>query len=96
MNRFLLALLFLLPLASCETSGPSLPPLPHKPSQLPHKDTVYLGMGLYEAEALARSRGLEPRVVRVDGQLQPATKDLRPNRVNFDIKNGVVSHAVRG
>ncbi len=49
--------------------------------------------GLTEAEAveLAESNGLPWRVVRVDEEIFAVTFDLRPNRLNFELDDGLVT-----
>lgn len=59
-------------------------------------DAEFVGLTLEEAEALAEKRELPHRVVMVDGEPRPATKDYRPNRLNFELEGGKVVKVTRG
>jgi hypothetical protein len=50
----------------------------------------YVGLTEEEAAAKAEEDGLQLRVVGIDGACQPATMDLRDDRVNVDLVDGVV------
>jgi hypothetical protein len=50
----------------------------------------YVGLDETGAQELAASEGLTVRVVGVDGECLPMTMDLRDDRVNLDIVDGVV------
>jgi len=50
----------------------------------------YGGLTVTEAQNLAESRGVAFRVVELDGQPQPATKDRRPGRVNAEVADNTV------
>ncbi len=56
----------------------------------------YYGRTRASAESLAISRGLTPRVTRIDDEFFPGTMDYRLDRVNFEIDNGVVTKASLG
>ena len=58
--------------------------------------TAAEAMTLEDASALAESNGYQARVVMLDGEPQPATKDLREDRMSFDVENGVVTKCVVG
>jgi hypothetical protein len=94
----LAALAFLLP-ASCrerEAPAPTTPPPPVSKGEPAAGDDRFTGLLLEAAESLAKERGLVPRVVSVDGQPRPATKDYRPDRVNFEVEQGRVVRTSRG
>ena len=59
-------------------------------------DEAFIGRTAEAAAALAKEQGLLSRVVSVDGQLRPTTKDYRLNRVNFEIERGKVVRVSRG
>lgn len=48
------------------------------------------------AEALAEASGFVTRVTRIDGEDQAVTMDLREDRMNFEIENGVVVDCTTG
>lgn len=56
----------------------------------------YLGRTPASAEALATSRGLVLRVVRIDDQVFPGTDDYRLDRVNVEIDANLVTEAYLG
>ena len=66
-----------------------------KPPKDP-KDNDFVGMSEADANKLAKKRGLKSRVVERDGRLLPATRDYRPDRVNFSIEKGKVKKVSRG
>lgn len=98
----LLASLALLPTACREKEtlagggpAPEAPPVIEKGENAP-SDEAFIGRTADAASALAKEQGLLSRVVSVDGQLRPTTKDYRPNRVNFEIEKGKVVKVSRG
>lgn len=60
------------------------------------RDEDMIGLSLSKAEKLAVKRGLLYRVMMLDGKHQPATRDLRRNRVNFAVVKGKVVGVSRG
>jgi hypothetical protein len=50
----------------------------------------YVGLTLEDAEALAEENGLTLRVVGEDGECFAITMDLRDDRVNVELADGVV------
>jgi hypothetical protein len=96
------ALLALLPSACREKEAlaggaptPEAPPVIEKGENAP-SDEAFIGRTAEAAAALAKEQGLLSRIVSVDGQLRPTTKDYRPNRVNFEIEKGKVVKVSRG
>ena len=53
-----------------------------------------VGETLDEATAIAEASAMTIRVVEEDGQMLPATRDLRPNRINVAVADGVVTKVV--
>ena len=56
----------------------------------------FVGLTLKEAEALADKHALRHRVVMLDGKPRPATKDYRPERLNFTVVDGKVTAVRKG
>jgi hypothetical protein len=52
--------------------------------------TDYVGMSPTTGENKAEADGVLFRVVEIDGNSQPITKDLRPGRINATVENDVV------
>jgi hypothetical protein len=75
--------------------APEAPPVVEK-GENAASDQAFIGRTADAAAALAKEQGLLSRVVSVDGQLRPTTKDYRPNRVNFEIEQGKVVKVSRG
>ncbi len=87
--------------ASCRESPESAPTLPAAAEPVgkgenPASDQDFVGLSEAEGEALAKERKLSHRVVMVDGQPRPATRDYRPDRVNFEIEEGRIVRTSRG
>ncbi|MCG8602045.1 MAG: hypothetical protein MI807_18020 [Verrucomicrobiales bacterium] len=86
--------------AKPEMEKPVKPPAnsnrPMKNQPPPASDGAYIGMDLKAAETQAEKSGLRHRVVERDGKPLPATRDYRPNRVNFSVKAGKVIKVTRG
>jgi len=59
-------------------------------------DADFVGLGENEGAALAKKRSLISRVVSVDGQPRPATRDYRSERVNFELEQGRIVKVSRG
>lgn len=59
-------------------------------------DADFVGLSEKDAEALAGKRGLKHRVVEREGEMLPATRDLRQDRLNFIVKDGKVTKVSRG
>lgn len=51
----------------------------------------YIGMNTTDAETKAKSAGVMFRVVMIDGQPQPTTRDFREGRINATVINGTVT-----
>jgi hypothetical protein len=52
--------------------------------------TDYVGLTTVQAVALAQTNEVMFRLVEIDGQPQPVTKDLQPGRINASVENDVV------
>lgn len=74
--------------------GPN-PPLVEK-GESPAADGDFVGLDEGEGAKLAKARKLASRVVSVDGEPRPGTKDYRPDRVNFEVENGKIVRVTRG
>ncbi|GHC53781.1 hypothetical protein GCM10007100_20070 [Roseibacillus persicicus] len=53
----------------------------------------FLGLTKKEAMSKARELKLKPRIVREDMERFRMTKDLRSDRINFELDNGEVTSA---
>jgi hypothetical protein len=98
--RFFFAVMFLF-MAACR--DPGAPPSPGgEAAQVPGKaagvpeDSEFLGLTEREGADRAGAEGLSPRVISVDGRPRPATKDYRPDRINFEIVDGRITAVTRG
>lgn len=69
---------------------------PMKNQPLPASDGAFVGMDVDAAAKHAEKSGLRHRVVERDGKPLPATRDYRPDRVNFSVKAGKVVKVTRG
>lgn len=68
---------------------------PHLADDRSYAADNYLGLSSDEAEARARAEDLEVRILGIDGNCEDRTDDLRRNRVNFYLEDGVVTAAAR-
>ncbi|MDP0491702.1 MAG: proteinase inhibitor I78 [Verrucomicrobiota bacterium JB023] len=71
------------------------PPSNHQPPN-ERKDrslSSYQGLPIEEAEMMAKSAGLQTRIVRDGREHFIITKDIRPDRINFEIDGGRVTSA---
>ncbi len=72
------------------------PPPAGKKNEAVESDQDFVGLTQDEGETLAKKRKLTSRLVFVDGKWLPATKDYRPNRINFEVENGRIVRTSRG
>jgi hypothetical protein len=72
--------------ASSPTEPKLDPAMPESYIRLPEKD----------AASMAEKAGVAWRIIEVDGQPRPATKDHRPDRLNFALEKGKVIRVTRG
>ncbi len=56
-----------------------------------YSENMYIGLTPDEANAKAEENGVKFRVIEEDGQPLPATKDLRPWRINATVLDGKVT-----
>ncbi len=89
-------------IASCRDSGTApvsrggeTPAVPKKSGDVP-SDSAFIGLTEKEGADRAEAEGLHHRVISVDGQPRPATKDYRPDRINFEIVKGRIASVTRG
>jgi hypothetical protein len=74
----------LISLLQGEPIAPVVEPAPGKPIE------NIIGMTVAEAEVYASETDTLFRVVEIDGEPQPTTKDYRPGRINASVENDVV------
>ncbi|MGJ8725072.1 MAG: hypothetical protein ACSHYB_10990 [Roseibacillus sp.] len=67
--------------------------MPKKTSRKDGPTRSYLGLTKKEAVVKAREMGLRSRIVRDEFERFPMTKDLRADRINFEIDKGLVTVA---
>ena len=86
-------------LTSCQVppkppvSSPTPAPVEKKGARNDGPTRSYIGLGQKEAMAKASAMGLRSRTVRDGPKRFPITKDLRADRINFEIDNGLVTSA---
>jgi len=68
-------------------------PPPKKKTRSDGPTRSYLGLSKKAATAKASEMGLRSRVVRDGFERYPITKDMRADRINFEIDKGVVTSA---
>lgn len=93
--------LFALLLSSCQEKSTDGHPATEAPPVVDKgenaaSDDAYIGQTADAAATLAKERKLISRIISVDGQPRPATKDYRPDRVNFEVEQGKVVKVSRG
>ena len=60
------------------------------------EEIVTQALPLDAAAALAEASGYEARVVSIDGEAQAVTKDLREDRMNFEVEADIVTGCTVG
>lgn len=100
-------LLFLIPvltIASCqpEAEKPTAaepepaPEAPAEPAIDVSNPASLVGKPLDKVKAACDAAGIPNRVIELDGQGLPATMDYRPERLNFAVKDGVITKVTTG
>lgn len=89
MRSFFVVLAFANLVACSSVAGPPSDSLP-EPACVPHTDSPFLGLTEGEAYDLAAAHGLTVRVVGRDGECFAVTLDLRDDRINLELVDGVV------
>ncbi len=101
--KYLLPIIPILALVSCQTNAeksdsgdpaptaevPAGTPDPAKPSSL-------VGHPLEKVQAACDAAEIKHRVIEIDGNPLPVTMDMRPDRLNFVVKKGVVTAVTKG
>lgn len=105
MKRTLIPLITSAALVSCQSdeietpaAGEENPAAPAAEEQAhdPKDKADYIGLTLEAAQERAEKASIPHRVIEVDGQSRPVTKDYRPERLNFSVKDGKVIQATNG
>ncbi|MEM1085315.1 MAG: hypothetical protein AAGI48_14480 [Verrucomicrobiota bacterium] len=60
------------------------------------KSKDFIGLELAAAQKLADKHSLKHRVIMVDGEPRPTTRDHRPERLNFTVVDGKVTEVSKG
>lgn len=61
------------------------------PEYVAAKTGDYTGLSVEQAEEIAQARGEQFRVVEIDGELQPTTRDFQEGRINAVVEAGVIT-----
>lgn len=93
MRMLLLAGLAALSCLSCSPKE-TFPPGDTNPR--PFANQRYVGLTKQQAVLKAWGEGRTWRVVQEDGEHFPVTKDKRPDRLNFTLRDGVVVKVTKG
>lgn len=100
MKHLALSTFAALTVLSCKPAKtPDSPPPPAEmpaPTPDPAEPESLIGLTLEAAEAAADTANLPHRVIQIDGQPRPATKDYRPERLNFTVEKGIVTAVTNG
>ena len=97
MKFFIPCLLAAFAFSGCKESSEKPNPGDVEPiRQVDGTDADFKGLSEADAAALAEKRQLKHRVVERDGKPLPATRDMRPDRVNFTVTAGKVTKVSRG
>jgi len=62
----------------------------------PLTNESFIGLAVKDAHTLAKKKNRPSRVAEIDGKPQATTRDLRPDRFNFSIKDGKVIRVTKG
>ena len=89
-------------LASCQTNEKQ--PTDDKPAEVKavkseidvSKPESLVGQSLDQVQAACDAREIPHRVVELDGEPRPATMDYRPERLNFKVKDGLITAVTNG
>jgi hypothetical protein len=74
---------------AAEAPAPAEKPDPAQPNS-------FIGLTLEAAQAAADAAAVAHRVIEIDGEAQPSTSDFRPERLNFAVKNGIITAVTKG
>lgn len=69
---------------------------PAPPTLMSETDSDFIGLSVEAATELAKHRKLPSRVIKIDDQWLAVTKDYRPKRVNFIVREGLVEELQKG
>ncbi len=89
-------------LASCQTNEKQ--PTDDKPAEVKavtseidvSKPESLVGQSLDQVQAACDAGEIPHRVVELDGEPRPATMDYRPERLNFKVKDGLITAVTNG
>ena len=60
------------------------------------KPETLVGLPHADVKAACDAAGVRNRVIELDGKPQPASRDYRPDRLNFKVKEGKVTAVSKG
>ena len=89
-------------LASCQTNEKQL--TDDKPAEVKavkseidvSKPESMVGQSLDQVQAACDALEIPHRVIELDGETRPATMDYRPERLNFKVKDGLITAVTNG
>lgn len=61
-----------------------------------HKPESLVGLPHADVKAACDAAGVRNRVIELDGESQPVTRDYRPDRLNFKVKDGKITAVSKG
>lgn len=101
MKRLLLPCLIAALFTACKPEKPVARPVaetpaPAAPAPDPANPQSFVGLTLEAAQKAADAAAVPHRVIEIDGQPQPATRDFRPDRLNFAVQNGTITAVTKG
>jgi len=59
-------------------------------------DKEYKGMNLEDAQKMAEQNGFSSRVVEIDGKSLMVSAEIKNNRINFRVRNNIITEAYPG
>jgi len=59
-------------------------------------DKEYKGMSLEDAQKMAEQNGFSSRVVEIDGKSLMVSAEIKNNRINFRVRNNIITEAYPG
>jgi hypothetical protein len=61
-----------------------------------NKPESLVGLPHADVKAACDTAGVRNRIIELDGESQPVTRDYRPDRLNFKVKDGKITAVSKG